>query len=100
MKRSQLPRSTPLRPRSRKQQKLYRDERVPLVIELLSENPLCERCHSRAAVDVHEIKTRARGGSILDRDNLAVLCRPCHSWVTDNPAEAHEEGWLKHSWDL
>jgi 5-methylcytosine-specific restriction endonuclease McrA len=51
------------------------------------------------ATDVHEIKTRARGGSIVDRDNLALLCRPCHTYITQNPAIGKADGWLKNSWD-
>ena len=60
---------------------------------------MCERCRYSFATDVHEILTRARGGSITDLNNLAVLCRPCHSWITEHPKEAHEQGWLKHSWE-
>lgn len=47
---------------------------------------------------MHEVKSRARGGSILDEDNLACLCRTCHEWVTTHPAEALKEGWLVESW--
>lgn len=94
-----MQRKTRLRHRSAKTAKTYRDQRIPLVKELLADNPACQRCHQARADDVHEIKSRARGGSILDRDNLALLCRPCHTWVTINPAKAHDEGWTKHSWE-
>jgi hypothetical protein len=47
---------------------------------------------------VHELKSRARGGSILDEDNLAALCRECHDFVTQHPAQALEEGWARSSW--
>lgn len=67
--------------------------------QMLSQMPLCELCQKSYATDLHEVKTRARGGSILDRDNIVVLCRPCHSWITQNPAEAKEQGWLKNSWE-
>lgn len=92
-------RSTPLRRRSKKTAATYRTQRIPLVKQLLADSPPCQRCHLFVATDVHEIKSRARGGSILDRDNLALLCRPCHSWVTTHPADATAEGWLKNSWD-
>jgi 5-methylcytosine-specific restriction endonuclease McrA len=88
-----------IRPRSVKRQKLYDDLRKPLVIELLSLYPNCQRCKTNPSQDVHEIKTRARGGSITDKNNLAVLCRPCHNWVTTHPKEAREQGWLKNSWE-
>lgn len=100
LKRSgELKRTGRLKPRSKKRADLYRTERAPLVAQLLTDNPTCQRCHRAPAVDVHEIKTRARGGSITDLDNLALLCRPCHSWVTVNVAEATAEGWLRNSWD-
>lgn len=90
---------TPLRRRSRKRERLYATFRTPLVAALLADNPLCQRCHTAYATDVHEIKTRARGGSILDPDNLALLCRPCHSWITTHPAAGHDEGLMRHSWE-
>lgn len=85
--------------RSKKRQKLYRDERVPIVIALLSERPTCQRCHAAPSQDVHEIKSRARGGSITDINNLMCLCRPCHTWITQNPRLAVEQGFSKNSWD-
>lgn len=88
-----------MRQRSLKREALYRTERRPLVAELLAGDPTCERCLRRPACDVHEIVSRARGGSITDRDNLALLCRLCHDWVTTHPAEAEAEGWSKHSWE-
>lgn len=98
MRRSRpLERRTRLRPRSEKRARLYREARVPLVRELLAARPICERCHAAPSSDVHEIQTRARGGSLLDPDNLACLCRPCHAWVTAEPKAATAEGWLRPS---
>lgn len=85
--------------RSKKRSKLYKQERIPIVIEMLAEIKVCQRCASRPPVDVHELKSRARGGSITDRDNLVAVCRECHSWITTHPKEAHEQGWLKQSWE-
>jgi hypothetical protein len=51
------------------------------------------------AVDVHEVKTRGRGGSILDEENLRCLCRPCHQYVTEHPKEAHALGLVVHAWE-
>lgn len=62
----------------------------------------CPRLHSgpvRAAVDVHEIKTRARGGSIYDPANCLGVCRVCHDWITGHPARARELGLVVHSWE-
>ena len=91
--------SKPIRHRSKKMESLYATERRRLVKELLRDFPPCQRCATNYATDVHEIKTRARGGSIVDEDNLALLCRPCHTFITQNPAQGKSEGWLKNSWD-
>lgn len=88
-----------MRPRSAKTEKIYRTKRRNLVRSLLSERPVCQRCNADRSHDVHEKKSRARGGSITDVENLVALCRPCHSWVTEHPKKAHEQGWLLWSWE-
>lgn len=87
-----------MRFRSRKTQRVYVSRRK-LVAELLTEHPICQRCCGRPSTEVHEILSRARGGSILDPANCAVLCHHCHRWITENPALATVEGWLRNSWD-
>jgi len=77
-------------------------ERQALRERVLERSSRCEAnldtiC-SYHATDVHEIKTRARGGSILDDDNCVGLCRNCHRWITDHPAWALEHGFMVHSW--
>ena len=67
-------------------------ERRPLVAALLAERPCCEAgipglCTGRST-DVHELLSRARGGSILQPDGLLCLCRSCHEHVTDEPSWA------------
>ena len=87
-----------MRSRSLKRQSQYRNERIPLVKRLLDEHPVCQRCWRQRSVDVHEIKSRARGGSVTDPSNLACLCRACHDLITQNPRKAEEEGWSRSSW--
>lgn len=102
-----LRRSTPLsrgRPLERATSKLKAQsdrrkaetaERRRVVAEVRKAHPLCERCRRRPTVDVHERRSRARRpGAHLMRDELVGLCRPCHDWVTTNPAAATAEGWL------
>ena len=89
----------PIKPRSKKMETLYATKRRNLVKRLLAERPTCQRCLSDRSQDIHELKSRARGGSITDVDNLVALCRTCHNWVTQNPKEAKEQGWLKNSWE-
>lgn len=55
-----------MRQRSEKMEKLYRTKRRNIVRKLLSERPICQRCLSDRSQDVHELKSRARGGSITD----------------------------------
>lgn len=88
-----------MRARSAKRQALYDAERIPLVKKMLADRPVCQRCWRQASTDVHELLSRARGGSITDPSNLVCLCRPCHDWVTTHPKEATEKGWLRNSWE-
>lgn len=54
------------------------------------------------ATDVHEIKSRARGGNIVaigeDLSNFLSLCRSCHSFITTHPAFAEKWGFSVPSW--
>lgn len=97
-----LRQKVPLRKRSEKMSEIYRTQRIPLVIEMLEESPWCsarlKHC-TRRATDVHEVKSRARGGSITDKDNCITLCRHCHTFITEHPRWAKEHGWSKSSWD-
>lgn len=99
VKRSPLKRKTPLRYRSAKRERLYVQRRL-LVAVLLDERPICQypRC-ARRSVDVHELLSRARGGSIVDRTNCVAICREHHDWITTHPAEAEATGWARHSWE-
>lgn len=98
-----------MRARSKKTEKQYVERRA-LVARLLEERPACEACLPLAAmdgktgfvrpsVDIHEIKTRARGGSILDEQNLLAVCRfPCHSRITDKSRDGEWCGLVLPSW--
>jgi len=95
MKRSRLS------PVSKKRQTLNAARRI-FVKRILEERPQCEAqipyvC-SNYSVDVHEIMTRARGGDILNDDNVLALCRPCHFFITNEPAFSQEHGFTVHSW--
>lgn len=86
-----------MRARSAKVAKVYREERIPLVKEMLGENPNCElfnrirrvdpkyRDCTRKAIGLHELKKRSATGSITDRDNLLRCCAPCNSFCEDFP---------------
>lgn len=43
--------------------------------------------------DGHEVLTRGRGGSITDPDNILMVCRPCHTYITEHPREADCAGF-------
>lgn len=100
-----------MRRRSKKKEKEY-VERRKIVSRLLEERPWCEACpifakhdglatYSRnKSVDVHELKRRSQGGSILDIDNLMCVCRGCHRRIGNHPALAFELGLAKHGWEL
>lgn len=98
-----------MRFRSKKKAQEY-GERRKFVAELLSEQPYCEACpvfakHDekttyvrRASVDVHELKRRSQGGSIVDRANCIAVCRDCHNRIGNNPQLAFDLGLAKHGW--
>jgi hypothetical protein len=115
------PKRKPLRGRSERREAIT-EERRALVARLLSERPTCEALsHLRSIVntlgdddqrivvtamrgctlrssEVHEVLSRARGGSILDESNCLCLCHTCHAWVTTHPRLATMAGLLKSRW--
>ena len=103
---------TPIKARSTKTEAVYRKRRELVqrmldnsvgdnwcqVILLIQQIDPDHRCGLHLD-DVHEIKTRGRGGSILDEDNVMKICRPCHNWVGDHPEDAQRLGLLKASYE-
>lgn len=99
-----------MRHRSKKKEAEYR-ERRKLVERLLEERPLCEACpvfaehdglvsYSRnASMDLHELIRRSQGGSILDENNIIVVCRSCHTRIGNYPQLAFDLGLAKHGWE-
>lgn len=99
-----------MRKRSAKKEEEYKLRR-PLVARLLNERPYCEACpvfaahdgkvtyQRRPSVDIHELKRRSQGGSILDEKNLMAVCRQCHQRIGSYPALAFELGLSKHGWE-
>lgn len=78
---------------SPKRAKLNR-ERIKVVNHIRSVQDWCSMCgKTGVGLDAHELKSRAQGGSIVDLENIVLLCRPDHTWVTENPREAAEQGW-------
>lgn len=66
------------------------------VILLIQQVDPSHRCGLHV-VDVHELQPRGRGGSILDPENCTAICRPCHSWIGRNVADAERLGLLKET---
>lgn len=103
---------TPIKARSARRAELYRTERVPMIKEAMDRGQLCQVCQLIAEVDMaqaakcrlraqdlHERKTRGRGGSLTKAANLLWACRPGHDWITTHPLEAREVGLVLNSWD-
>lgn len=99
-----------MKQRSEKTQKKY-IERRKLVVEMLAAIPWCQACpifaqhdekkmyRRNPSTDLHEIKRRSQGGSILDKENIMCVCRPCHSRIGDQPQLAFDLGLAKHGWE-
>ena len=73
--------------------------RRQLLDPLIAEGAPCEAglegC-TRRATDGHEVKTRARGGSISSPANIVLLCRHCHVIIT---RESGKEQWaIRHGY--
>jgi 5-methylcytosine-specific restriction endonuclease McrA len=74
-------------------------ERRKMADEVFGPSPECgirwdADCRGLAD-DLHETLSRARsGGDITNPDICVPACRPCHSKVDDNPAEAERRGFL------
>jgi hypothetical protein len=47
----------------------------------------------------HEIFKRSRGGSILDMDNVVLMCVYHNGFIEDFPNTANQLGLAAHSWD-
>ena len=58
-----------------------------LRVAFLTGHPLCQLCEERNATEVHHKRGRV-GADLLDVDHWAALCRHCHAYVTEHPAEA------------
>lgn len=99
-----------MRYRSDKKSKEY-VERRKVVAEMLEKYPYCQACPVFAkydnkvtyqrlpSVDVHELKRRSQGGSILERDNLLCVCRKCHDRIGKYPQLAFDLGLSIHGWE-
>lgn len=65
----------------------------------LTTHPRCEAC-GVPATDVHEIIRRSQTKDAELRPELFIsLCRPCHTFFTDNPAKGHEGGFVLWGWE-
>ena len=115
---------TRLKARSEKTETLYRESRIPFVIDFLERHPRCSftlwihgttieespplgstghgiaNCTKRA-VDVHEVFPRGRGGNIVpiegqdEDDQFKSMCRFHHTFITSRPAWAREKGYTR-----
>jgi hypothetical protein len=81
-----------LSPRSVRMRLLY-EQRRKLVAKMLDGATCRYPDCGRAATEVHELRSRARGGSILDEANCVTLCHDHHQWITEHPKAATEQGW-------
>lgn len=51
----------------------------------------CRRCGAPGQ-EIHHRQGR-RSVDAHRPSNLVLLCRACHQWITEHPAEAYAEGW-------
>jgi 5-methylcytosine-specific restriction endonuclease McrA len=94
---STLRRSAPLAPVSKKRARENRERRA-MVTRLYPERPRCACGCGRLADDLHEILSRARGGSITDPANCVPLARYCHDKATNEDPLFYDLSLVVHSW--
>lgn len=100
-----LKRSKPLAKRSKKMTQIYVQRRKLVEAELELRKD-CEArldgCEGRST-QLHEPLTRARGGSILDRNNTVAVCDNCgrevHLDTSPKQQAMHKRGLLRHAWE-
>lgn len=90
---TELRNRTPLRAVSVKAQR-RNAERTRALRPLREAQPWCALggC-TGVGLDAHELLSRARGGSTTDLDNIVLLCRTHHTYITEHPAWAEANGW-------
>ena len=93
----------PIAPMSKKRRR-EAPERRRILAEVVHGQPCAvrwdENCRGMAT-DGHEIVPRGRRpGSHLERELVVPVCRPCHTALTEHPAEANRRGFLFHSWEV
>ena len=99
-----------IRKRSAKKEAEY-ELRRPFVKDILEKFPYCVACPvfakhdglvtyvQQPSRDVHELKRRSQGGSILDEENVIAVCRKCHTRIGNYPQLAFDLGLAKHGWE-
>jgi len=93
-----LQRSGRISPVSKKRAAQNRERRA-MVNRLWPERPRCACGCGCLADDLHEIKSRARGGSIVDPANCVPLARVCHDKATSEDPRMYELRLVVHSWE-
>lgn len=108
MKRTPLVRKTPIarvKPLPKRSTKAVQmaPKRSKHVREYLELHPECEaRIEGICGFwswDVHERLRRSQGGDILDGSDQLAVCRPCHNWIGEHPAEAKRRGFARSRWE-
>ena len=93
---------TPLRRQSSKKKAENAARRKLRADLVLQRGPYCEartpEC-TGSAHDMHETILRSQGGSATDETNILLVCRSCHTYIHQHPAESYDQGWLRHGWE-
>lgn len=98
---TQLRRDTPIRQVSDKRKEENKTRRAVIAAAYPETPPCSVPWCTCLADDAHERLSRARGGSITDLRNIAPLCRPHHTEITDTePIWAYALGLLRSSHPL
>jgi 5-methylcytosine-specific restriction endonuclease McrA len=81
----------PIKPISDKRAKELAEYRI-VRDKYKEENPQCEKCGDPMS-DIHH-KNGRNGKRVSDSEYFMSVCRPCHTWIHENPEDARAMGWL------
>lgn len=87
-----LSRTKGLSPTSAKRKGLLRAYAAVRSEALVRDSERCQRCGSTQQLECHHKAGRV-GSRLLALDNLVIVCRDCHVFLTEHPLQAYAEGF-------
>jgi len=75
-----------------------RDEREAYELVTLRDNDTCQRCLGNCGPIARDHRRNRSQGGWTVIGNLQCLGLDCHTWKTEHPKDANEQGWGVPAW--